>query len=89
MSKLYIRVKKDGFIYDYSEILSNNPDCEVITEEQAYPERFANPEQVAKAVRGSRKRKYNVTDNLATEDIPKEPTYSNPDVNLDASKDLP
>lgn len=89
MSKLYIRVKKDGFIYEYNDILAQNVDCEVISEEVAYPEKFANPAQVAKAVRGSRKRKYNVTDNLATEDIPEEPTYSNPDVNLDASKDLP
>jgi hypothetical protein len=89
MSKMYIRVRGDGFVYDYNEILSKNPDCEVITEEEAYPEKFANPVQVEKAVRTSKKRKYSVTDNLATEDVPQEPTYSNSDVNLDASKDLP
>lgn len=38
--KLYIRVRKDGFIYDYNERMAKNPACEVITEEQAYPERF-------------------------------------------------
>lgn len=89
MSKMYIRVIKDGFIYEYNEILAQNEECEVIAEEVAYPERFANPVQVEKAVINSRKRKYNVTDNLATEDVPEEPTYSNKEVNLDASKDLP
>jgi hypothetical protein len=89
MSKMYIRVKKDGFIFEYDEILARNAECEVIAEEVAYPERFANPVQVEKAVTNSRKRKYNVTDNLATADVPDEPTYSNKQVNLDASKDLP
>jgi hypothetical protein len=89
MSKMYIRVIKDGFIYEYNEILAQNDECEVIAEEVAYPERFANPVQVEKAVTNSRKRKYNVTDNLATENVPEEPTYSNKEVNLDASKDLP
>jgi hypothetical protein len=41
--KLYIRVKKDGFIYDHSERLAVHPDCEVITEAQAFPERFITP----------------------------------------------
>ena len=45
MSKMYIRVKKDGFIYEYNEILAKNPECEVISEEVAYPEKFANPEK--------------------------------------------
>lgn len=89
MSKMYIRVKKDGFIYEYNEILAKNAECEVISEEVAYPEKFANPVQVEKAVRTSKKRKYSVTDNLATADVPEEPTYSNKQVNLDASKDLP
>lgn len=89
MSKMYIRVKKDGFIYEYNEILAQNDECEVIDEQTAYPEQFANPVQVEQAVRTSKKRKYSVTDNLATEDVPEEPTYSNKEVNLDASKDLP
>ncbi len=41
--KLYIRVKKDGFIYDHNERLAVHPDCEVITEAQAFPERFITP----------------------------------------------
>jgi hypothetical protein len=89
MSNMYIRVKKDGTIYPYNEILAKNAGCEVVAEEVAYPEKFANPVQVEKAVRTSRKRKYSVTDNLATENVPQEPTYSNKEINLDASKDLP
>ena len=89
MSKMYIRVIKDGFIYEYNEILAKNIECEVIPEEIAYPENFADPVQLDKAIANSRKRKYSVTDNLATKDVPVEPTYSNKEVNLDASKDLP
>jgi hypothetical protein len=40
---LYIRVKKDGTIYDWNRFLAENPECEVVTEEQAYPERFIPP----------------------------------------------
>lgn len=46
---LYIRVRKDGFLYPYNDIMAANPGCEVITEEEAYPERFVdNPEPTAK-----------------------------------------
>lgn len=38
MDKTYVRVKKDGFIYEYDPILARNPECEVITAEEAYPE---------------------------------------------------
>lgn len=88
MSNMYIRVKKDGFIYDYNELLAKNPGCEVIPEEIAYPERFAKPEQIEKVTRVRKKRNYNVSKNLETE-VPKEPAYTNEDINLDASKDLP
>ena len=50
MSTMYIRVRKDGFIYDYNEILAKNIDCEVITEEIAYPERFVKTDAIAKVV---------------------------------------
>jgi len=43
MSKQYIRVKKDGFIYEYGERLAVHPECEVISEQEAYPERFITP----------------------------------------------
>jgi hypothetical protein len=48
-NKLYIRVRKDGFVYPYNEIMAANIDCEVVTEEDVYPERFVDrPEPTAK-----------------------------------------
>lgn len=44
MSTMWIRVKKDGFLYPYDDILAKNPDCEVIPEEVAFPQKFITPE---------------------------------------------
>jgi hypothetical protein len=87
MSKMYIRVKKDGFIYKYDEILAKNPDCEIIPEEIAYPERFVKPEVVEEVVKTRKKRGYGLT--LDTRDVPEEPEYANTEVNEDASRKLP
>jgi len=38
--KLFIRSKVNGMIFDWSEALSKNPNAEVISEVEAYPERF-------------------------------------------------
>lgn len=46
----FLRNKVDGTIYDWNEILAVNPKCEEVTEEQAYPERFAPRERIARAV---------------------------------------
>ena len=37
----FFRHRKNGTIYPYSERLANNVDVELVTEQQAYPERFA------------------------------------------------
>lgn len=55
--KMYIRVKADGFIYDFNEIMAKNPDCEVVTEEVAYPERFGKPVAAPEVVKTPTKRK--------------------------------
>ena len=44
MSTMWIRVKKDGFIYPYDEILAKNSDCEVVTEAVAFPHKAITPE---------------------------------------------
>lgn len=36
----YLRNRNDGFIYPWDAILADNPLCEEVTEEQAFPERF-------------------------------------------------
>jgi hypothetical protein len=87
MSKMYIRVRKDGFIYDYNDILARNPECEVVPEEIAYPERFAQPEIIEK-VKVERKKRGGALD-LTTADIPEPPVYTPPELAADASRGLP
>jgi len=74
----YLR-DRSGFIYEWNEILAENPACEEITEEEAFPEKF-----IPKKQKG---RKTGLV--LETEEIPEEPAYVNEDINADASKDLP
>lgn len=74
----FLRNKRDGFIYDWNPILAENPICEEVTEEQAYPERF-----VPKAQKG---RKSKLA--LETEDVPEEPVVVNEELNIEASKGL-
>jgi hypothetical protein len=78
-----LRNKKDGFIYEWHPVLANNPLCEEVTEQEAYPERFAPAAVVEKAKRRTKKI------DLTTDDIPEEPVYSSPELSADASRDLP
>jgi len=82
----YLRNRNDGWIYEWDAILAANPICEEVSEEEAYPERFAKPEAIEKAKRG-RKRKGTL--DLSTDDIPEEPTYTPPELAADASRRLP
>lgn len=92
MSKMYIRVKKDGFLYDYNEILAKNPACEVITEQEAFPERFV-PAHVAGRVgtpeNPKRATRRKAALDLTTADIPEAPPYTSPELAAEASKGLP
>jgi hypothetical protein len=94
MSKMYIRVKKDGFIYDYNEYMARNPDCEVVPEEIAYPERFIPPSAAvriedAKVAAKTTSRKKKVALDLSTADIPEPPPYTSPELAEEASRGLP
>jgi hypothetical protein len=82
MSTMYVRVKKDGTIYDYNEILAKNPECEVIPEEIAYPERFM---PVAAKTRTRRKSALD----LATADIPEPPVYTSAELAAEAAHGMP
>ena len=92
MSKLYIRVKNDGFIYEFNEILAENPNCEVVAEEVAYPERFVPAHAVERVdppkLRVARKERKGARD-LSTDDIPEIPAYTPPELAADASRGLP
>lgn len=92
MSKMYIRVKKDGFIYEYNEILAKNSGCEVIPEEVAYPERFV-PQHVAERVEAPEKPKRGpkrkAALDLSTADIPEAPPYTSPELAEEAARGMP
>jgi len=87
MSIMYIRVKKDGFIMDYNEILAKNPECEVVPEEIAYPERFIPPAAAQRAETAGRKKKAAL--DLTTADIPEAPPYTPVELAAEAAQGMP
>jgi len=89
MSKMYIRIKKDGFIYEYNEYLAKNPACEVISEEVAYPERFMNIEQAAPYAKAKTSKTKKKGLDLSTADIPEAPVYTAPELAEEAARGLP
>jgi len=78
----YLRNKVDGFIYEWHPVLADNPKCEEVTEEEAFPERFITP-AVEKAKRRTKKI------DLSVGDIEQEPPYTPPELAADASRGLP
>jgi hypothetical protein len=75
----YLRNRRDGTIYEWDAILAENPLCEEITEQEAYPEKFIPPAQK------TRKSKLK----LETEEVPEPPEFTNEELNIEASKGLP
>ncbi len=76
----YLR-DRSGFIYEWNEILAENPACVEITEEEAFPEKF-----IPKKQKG---RKSGLKLETPTDEIPAEPAFENEDINADASRGLP
>jgi len=77
----YLRNTKDGFIYDWTPILAENPLCEEVTEEEAFPEKF-----VPKKQKG---RKSGLALETPVDEIPEAPVVENEELNAEASKGLP
>jgi hypothetical protein len=77
----YLRNKRDGFIYDYTELLAENPMVEEVTEQEAFPEKFIPKKQTG--------RKTGLKLETPTEEIPVEPPVVNAELNADASRGLP
>lgn len=75
----YLRNKKDGFIYEWHPILAENPLCEEVTEEEAFPENFIPKTQK------TRKSKLK----LDTDEVPEAPDYTPPELAEEASRGLP
>lgn len=82
-SERYIRVRKDGFIYPYNDIMAKNPDCEVVTEQDLYPERFVERPEPTPKQRG-RKPKFVI-------EMPADgkPDLTFEELGVEASKGLP
>jgi hypothetical protein len=75
----YLRNKNDGFIYEWNEILADNPLCEEVSEQEAFPEKFVpKPQKGRKAALS-----------LETADIPEEPFYTPPELAAEATRGLP
>lgn len=79
MSNRWLRNIEDGTIYGWSEILAENPKCEEVTEEQAFPEKFKPKKQA------SRKAKLDLT----TEETSVEPDTTPVELAEEASRGLP
>jgi hypothetical protein len=91
VSKMYIRVKSDGFIYDFNPIMAKSPDCEVISEEIAYPERFIPPaaaQRIAEEDKPTGRKKKSALD-LTTAEIPEAPPYTSPELAEEAARGMP
>jgi hypothetical protein len=69
---------KNGFIYEWHEVLAENPSCVEVTEEEAFPEKF-----IPKKQKG---RKSGLA--LETDEIPEEPEVVNEELNIEASRGL-
>jgi len=91
MSTMFIRVKADGFIYDFNPILAKNPECEVVSEEVAYPERFIPPAAVHRIAERDKStgRKKKSTLDLTTAEIPEAPPYTPPELAEEAARGMP
>ena len=82
-SERYIRVRKDGFIYPYNDIMAKNPDCEVVTEQDLYPERFVERPEPTPKQRG---RKPKVVIEMPPAE---EPILTFEELGVEATKGLP
>lgn len=85
---MWIRVKKDGFIYPYDDILAKNPDCEVVTEQVAFPHKFITPE-VKQAIEKVTKTRSRRAPLALTTEVPETPVYTPPELAADAAQGLP
>lgn len=74
----YLRHKAKGTIYSWNTEIAKNPNIEVVTEQEAFPERFTPPEIKI------RRSKLNITPTV----IEEPPHIEFPEINADASRGL-
>ena len=73
----YLRSNINGMIFEWNEIMAKNPDVKEVTEQEAYPERFA-PVDLAK-------RKSEIDLNVP-EAVTVAPVEASPELRAEASK---
>ena len=82
MTQRWLKHIDDGFIFGYTDGLATHLKLREVSEEEAFPEKFAPKQLMKKAA--TRKKKLVVS----TDDIPQEPAYTSEELNQDASRDL-
>lgn len=84
----FLKHRVTGVIFRYSPILAENPMCERVSEEEAFPEKFKNPKTIAKAK--ARGKPVDVsTDEAVIAAATQGEAAGQAAVNADASKGLP
>ena len=78
MTRRWLRNIVDGEIYEWDEILAENPRTEEVTEEQAFPEKFVTKKQKARKTKVK----------LKTEVIPTEEKAVNMELAEEATKGI-
>lgn len=76
--KMFLRNKKDGYIHAYNPNVAKSKNVEVVTEEEAFPEKFAPKGLVGKKSKVS----------LTTDEVPEEPATA-PELAAEAAKGWP
>jgi len=84
MTQRWLKHADDGYIFGWTSDLSRNPKLFEVTEEEAFPERSV-PKELVKKTRAKRTTGLDIS----TDDIPEEPKYTSPEIEADASRDLP
>jgi hypothetical protein len=89
--KRWLRVKRDGFLFEWDPILANNTACEEVADHIVFPEKYAeNPEPTTPRQKG-RPRK-----NLGVEQLEQKvteaenpPTFTSDDFSAEVGKGWP
>lgn len=80
----YLKSRKDGWIFEWDEILAKNPACYEVSEQEAYPERFI-PQEILEVAKTKRKGRKAIDLSAPEEEQPPTP----PELAADAAKGWP
>lgn len=78
--KLWLKHIEDGMLYDWHPILAKHPKLVEVTDEEAFPEKYAPPHIVAKM-----ESKDAALVDLFTDIIPEEPPVTNQELNAEVT----